>query len=144
VARRSSNTWELRAEGKSGHSSLIFSPEFGDGAVYALTAVIAAFRTELPEPNLTFNVGLLVGGATAVLDADAARAEATGKANIIPAVAIARGDFRTLSDEQTARVKAKMTAIVARPTPGAKASIVFDEGYPPMAPTAGNRALLAA
>ena len=33
-------------------------------------------------------------------------------------------------------------AIVARPLNGAKAEIVFEpDGYPPMAPTAGNRAL---
>jgi glutamate carboxypeptidase len=31
---------------------------------------------------------------------------ATGKTNIIPAVGIARGDFRTLSEEQTLRVQA--------------------------------------
>ncbi|MGL4542637.1 MAG: M20 family peptidase, partial [Polymorphobacter sp.] len=37
----------------------------------------------------------------------------------------------------------KMTAIVARHLPGTGATISFDEGYPPMAPTAGNRALLA-
>lgn len=143
IARRSSNGWVLRATGKSGHSSGIFRPDVGDGAVFELARIIAAFRTELPEENLTFNVGLVAGGATAALDADAARVAATGKSNIIPGVAIARGDFRTLSDEQTARVRAKMEAIVARHAPGTSATISFDEGFPPMAPTEGNRALLA-
>lgn len=36
-----------------------------------------------------------------------------------------------------------MQAIVAKHLPETDAKIVFDEGYPPMAPTAGNRALLA-
>ena len=36
-----------------------------------------------------------------------------------------------------------MRAIVARDYPGAKAQLNFDNKYPPMAPTAGNRALLA-
>jgi glutamate carboxypeptidase len=37
-----------------------------------------------------------------------------------------------------------MRAIVAQPLNGAKAEIVFEpDGYPPMAPTAANRALLA-
>ena len=143
IARRSSNSWELRTTAKSGHSSGIFRPGVGDGAIYEIARIIAAFRRELPEPNLTFNVGLIAGGATATIDADAARVAATGKTNIIPAVAIARGDFRTLSNEQTARVRAKMEAIVAQHLPGAAATIAFDEGYPPMAPTAGNRALLA-
>lgn len=143
IARRSSNSWELRTTGKSGHSSGIFRPGVGDGAIYELARIVAAFRAELPEQNLTFNVGLITGGATATLDADAVRATATGKSNIIPAVGIARGDFRTLSQEQTDRVRAKMQAIVAKHLPETDAKIVFDEGYPPMAPTAGNRALLA-
>lgn len=143
IARRSSNSWQLRTSGKEGHSSGIFSAGAGDGAIYELTRIIAAFRTQLPEPNLTFNVGLVAGGATAALDRDGVRATATGKGNIIPSVALAFGDFRTLSDEQTARVRAKMLAIVAAHAPQTDASISFKEGYPPMAPTAGSRAYLA-
>ena len=56
---------------------------------------------------------------------------------------MARGDFRTLSDEQTERVKAKMAAIVAGHAPGTNAEIRFESGgYPAMAPTEGNKALL--
>ncbi len=143
IARRSSNSWTLTATGKTGHSSLIFNSTFGDGAIYELTRIIARFRTELPEPNLTFNVGLITGGTDAALDAEGIRATARGKTNIIPAVAIARGDFRTLSDEQTARVKDKMEAIVAAHAPGTGAEIRFESGgYPAMAPTEGNRRLL--
>ncbi len=36
-----------------------------------------------------------------------------------------------------------MRAIVAQHLPGTDAGIQFEEGYPSMAPTAGNRALLA-
>src|SRR4029450_12412228 len=36
-----------------------------------------------------------------------------------------------------------MTSIVAESLPHTKAEIVFEEGYPPMAPTDGNRRLLA-
>ena len=56
---------------------------------------------------------------------------------------LARGDFRTLSAEQTKRVGEKMRAIVARHLPRTEASIEIEEHYPPMAPTPGNRALLA-
>ena len=70
------------------------------------------------------------------------RATAKGKTNIIPAVAMARGDFRTLSNDQSLRVRAKMAAIVADHAPLTTAEIMFDEGYPPMAPTAGNKAVL--
>ncbi len=144
IARRSSNTWELKTTGKTGHSSGIFREGVGDGAVYELARIIAAFRTELPEPSLTFNVGMVAGGTTAEFHEEGTRATATGKSNIIPAVALAQGDFRTLSAEQTARVRAKMQAIVGKNSPGTTAEISFAEGYPPMAPTAGNRAILAA
>ena len=143
IARRSSSNWNLTVEARSGHSSGIFSPSMGDGAVYALARILAAFRTELPEPNLTLNAGIVAGGATAELGADQARAEATGKTNIIPARAVARGDMRALTTEQIERVSARMQAIVARDYPGAKATLAFEHKYPPMAPTAGNRALLA-
>ncbi len=145
VARRSSNSWKLTTKGVTGHSSGIFSERSGDGAVFELARIIHAFRTELPEPNLTFNIGLIAGGQEAALDSDGVRATAAGKTNIIPGTAIARGDFRTLSDEQTARVRTKMTAIVAKHAPKTSAEISFDPGgYPAMAPTEGNRALLAA
>jgi len=143
VARRSSESWTVTATGKSAHSSGIFSAGAGDGAIYELTRIIARFRAELPEPNLTFNVGLIAGGQDATLDAGGIRATASGKTNIIPPIAIARGDLRTLSGEQAARVKAKMAAIVAEHAPGTGATLAFDPGgYPPMAPTDGNRALL--
>src|SRR3546814_4618285 len=77
------------------------------------------------------------------LDEGKIRASANGKTNIIAATAIARGDLRTLSAEQAARVKDKMAAIVADHAPGTGATLAFDPGgYPAMAPTDGNRALL--
>jgi len=143
IARRSSNGWVVTATGIQGHSSRIFSAELGDGAINELARILAAFRKELPEQNLTFNTGLIAGGTTAAFDAAGIRASATGKGNVISPIAIARGDFRTLSQDQTARVRAKMTEIVARHAPKTNATITFEAGYPPMAPTDGNRALLA-
>ncbi|KHA64831.1 MULTISPECIES: M20/M25/M40 family metallo-hydrolase [unclassified Sphingomonas] len=142
IARRSSNGWVLTTSGKTGHSSLIFSDAYGDGAINEMARILSAFRKDLPEPNLTFNTGVVAGGATAALDSDAVRASATGKGNIIPATAVARGDFRTLSEDQTMRVRAKMERIVAAHAPGTNATIRFESGYPAMPPTVGNRALL--
>lgn len=143
IARRSSNTWTLTVRGETGHSSGIFSESMGDGAGFELARILAAFRTELPEPNLTFNVGLLGGGEQAAFDAGKTRLTASGKDNIVPPIALARGDFRTLSAAQTKRVGEKMRAIVSRHLPRTDATLEIDENYPPMAPTAGNRALLA-
>lgn len=144
IARRSSGAWTLTVTSRSGHSSGIFSASAGNGAIYELARIIDQFRRELPEDKLTFNVGLVGGGATAKLDDDRIRLEATGKTNIIPATAVARGDLRALSREQIDRVKAKMQAIVAQPLAGASAKLEFDpDEYPPMAPTEGSRAFLA-
>ena len=143
IARRSAGSYVITAHGVTAHSSGIFSADVGDGAIYELARIIAAFRDELPEPNLTFNIGVMAGGARAAFSADGNSASAAGKTNIIPAVAVANGDFRTLDAGQTERVRQKMVAIVARHAPQTTAEIVFRDGYPPMAPTAGNRALLA-
>ena len=144
IARRSAASWTVTSKAKGGHSSGIFTEAAGDGAIYALAKIITAFRSELPEQNLTFNVGLLAGGVDAALGAGNITATASGKTNIIPEIAIARGDIRTLSPDQEARIRAKMQAIVARASPGATAEIAFGtDGYPAMAPTDGNRALLA-
>ena len=143
VARRSSDEWTLTVTARGGHSSGIFTPNAGNGAIYEAARIIDTFRRELPEPNLTFNVGLIGGGDGATLDAGRVRIAATGKTNIIANTAIARGDMRALSVEQIQRTQAKMKAIVAKPLAGASATIEFHpDGYPPMAPTQGNRALL--
>lgn len=144
ISRRSSNSWKLEVTGVTGHSSLIFDSTYGDGAVFELTRILHRFRTELPEQNLTFNVGLVAAGQEVTFDPDGVRVSAKGKTNIIPGIALARGDFRTLSEEQSARVRDKMFGIVAASAPKTKASISFDPGsYPAMAPTDGNKALLA-
>ena len=90
---------------------------------------------------MTFNVGLLLGGGKTEATA-AGEGKATGKDNIIPGEAMARGEIRALYPEQVARIKDRMHAIAAKNLPGTAAQIRFDAGYPPMAPTDGNRRLL--
>ena len=143
IARRSSGSWTLTVTARPGHSSGIFGPNAGNGAIYEAARIIDTFRRELIEDKLTFNVGLIGGGQSTELDAGRIRLTATGKTNIIPAIAVARGDLRALTQEQIERTQERMRAIVAKPLPGATAKIEFDsDGYPPMAPTAGNQALL--
>ena len=143
IARRGFTSWRLVTTAKSGHSSGVFSDYAGNGAIYEISRILDGFRREAREPNATFNVGMIAGGATAKLEAGADSASASGKTNIIPATAIAVGDIRTLSIESTRRVEEKMRSVVAQPLTGAKAEISFDDEYPAMAPTAGNRKVLA-
>jgi glutamate carboxypeptidase len=142
IARRSAGSWTLRVSGKSAHSAGVGPDNYG--AIYELARIIDAFRRELPEPWLTYNVGLVGGGQSAQLDTGQIRLRAEGKTNIIAATAVARGDLRAISQDQIDRTEAKMRAIVAQPLAGAKAEISFDPDiYPPMPPTEGSRALLA-
>jgi glutamate carboxypeptidase len=141
IARRSSYSWNLKTTGNTGHSAGVFG-EAGFGAIYELARIIDAFRQELREPDLTYNVGLVTGGATASYDATKATAEATGKSNIIPAVAEAHGDIRTVTDEQYQRVRKKMQEIVEKHLKGTSATLEFEDGYPSMPATEANKALL--
>ena len=144
IARRSSTSWTLRTNGRSGHSSGVFGENLGYGAIYEMARILDAFRRELPEPNLTYNVGVIGGGTPASIDDQGLRVSASGKTNIVAETAIARGDIRTLSVEQEQRIRARMQEIVAQHLPHTGAELIFSEdGYPPMAPTEGNRALLA-
>ena len=141
TARRSAGSWTVTVTGRSAHSAGVGAGNYG--AIYELSRIIDEFRRELPEDKLTYNVGLIGGGQTARLDPERIRIEASGKTNIIASTAVARGDLRAISQDQIERTRAKMRAIVARPLAGAHAEISFDEdGYPPMPPTSGNKAIL--
>ena len=142
IARRSSASWTLTASGKTGHSSAVFGDSLGYGAAYELVRILDEFRRTLPERNLTFNVGVMAAGTPATLASNNYQVSAGGKTNIVAEQAVARGDLRALTPEQEAKTRAAMQAIVAKSLPGTSAKIEFEESYPPMAPTAGNRALL--
>jgi glutamate carboxypeptidase len=142
ISRRSAGTWRVETSGRSGHSSQVFSERMGDGAVYELARILDAFRRELSEPGLTYNVGLVLGGATATMNANGTGGEATGKSNVVPPAALALGDMRTLDNEQTTRAEAKMRAIVVDHLPKTGATITFGEGYPAMATTEAGHALV--
>lgn len=145
ISRRGSITWTVTTTGHVAHSAGIFGKQDGFGANYELARIVDTFRRELREPNLTYSVGLMLGGVTATPSAtgeEAAGGTAQGKANIIAGQGYATGDIRALSNDQAMRIEQKMRAIVADHLPNTGAEISFSEGYPAMAPTAGSRALL--
>jgi glutamate carboxypeptidase len=143
--RRGAASWTLRVTGRPAHSSQLFKPEVGDGAIYEAARILNGFRERLAgEQYLTFNPGVILGGTTVEVDPSEARGTAFGKTNVVAEHTVVHGDLRTISPEQLARARAVMQTIVADPLPHTSAELTFDEGYPPMAPTAGNMALLAA
>lgn len=143
VGRRATASWDLEVKGRQGHSMAVFGAN-GYGAVYEAARILDAFRREVAEPGLTFNPGLLVGGTETGVDAAAARGSAFGKTNVIASSASVKGDLRYLDYAQRDRAQARMQAIVAQSLPGASASIVFHDSYPPMAVTPGNLKVLEA
>jgi glutamate carboxypeptidase len=144
ISRRSAGSWTLKVKGTPAHSGQIFKPEVGAGAVYEASRILHEFYTTLSkEPYLTFNPGLIVGGTLVKADTTGTEGSAAGKRNVVAEHAEVFGDLRALSPEQLAKARKTMQAIVARHLPKTSAEITFDDGYPPMAPTAGNKRLLA-
>jgi glutamate carboxypeptidase len=142
VARRSSSEWLLEVSGRQAHSSGIFNAEIGAGAIFEAARILDGFYTEVRgEQYLTFNAGIILGGTEVEYDADSTRGTAFGKTNVVPSRVVVHGGMRTLSDEQTARTRDAMRAVVARHLPRTNATITFTDGYPAMAPTEGNRRL---
>jgi len=143
VARRGFTGWKLTVRGTPGHSSLIFKPAFGYGAIFELARILDTFRQELAgEEYLTFNAGVVLGGTDVDFDAMQGRGTGFGKTNVIPETAVATGDLRTLSIAQRERIKTRMQEIVAQSLPGTTATIEFEDSSPPMDPKPANYALL--
>jgi glutamate carboxypeptidase len=144
ISRRGTSSWVLRVSGTAAHSSQIFRTDIGSGAVYEAARILGAFKDSLTiEPYLTVNPGAIVGGTTVTLDPESSRGTAFGKTNVIAESTLVAGDLRTLSLEQRESAKAIMIRIVAASPPHAAAEITFTDGYPPLAPSDGNRRLLA-
>jgi len=144
TARRGAGFWTLRSTGTPAHSSQIFRDDVGPGAIFEAARVLEAFRVQLAgQQYLTFSPGVALGGTALTLDAPHNQGTAAGKTNVVARDMVVQGDLRTVSPEQLAQVKAAMRDIVARPLPHSSSTIEFDDGYPPMAPTAGNTRLLA-
>ena len=144
ISRRSAGSWTVRATGQPAHSSQIFKPTVGAGAVYEAARIVHEFYTTLSgEQYLTFNPGLAAGGTLVKVDTTGTDATSSGKRNVVAEHMVVTGDLRTLSPEQEAKAKRTMQQIVARHLPLTSATIEFDDGYPPMAPTPANRRLLA-
>ena len=88
------------------------------------------------------NVSTIQGGTDVDYATEQNRGKTFGKTNVVPRMAVVHGGIRTISQDQLDRAQAKMKEIVAANLPHTSATIEFTEGYPPMFPTEGNRAVL--
>lgn len=145
IARRGATTWKLTTTGLPGHASQIFRDDLGAGAVNEAARILSEFYQKLAgEQYLAFSAGLMLGGTAVSIDSTLTSGTAHGKTNVIAEHVVVTGDMRTISPEQLSRTEATMREIVSRHLPHTDATIEFVAGgYPPLAPTDGNRRLLA-
>lgn len=145
VARRSSTSWVLEIKGRQAHSSAIFSEDVGAGAINEAARILNAFYTEVRgEYGLTFNAGNIQGGTAVTYETATNRGTTFGKTNVVPSHTVVHGGIRALSVDQLKNAKQRMHGIVAKHLPHTEATLSFDDSYPPMAPTEGNKALALA
>ena len=144
TARRGSSGWLLTVEGRTAHSSGIFSRGHGSrrrvrGRPDPRCVLRRAARGALPDVQPGGDRGRHRRG---VRSPRMVRGSASSKTNIVAGRAVVHGGIRTISDDQLERARARMREIVARHLPRTTADIMFTDGYPGMPPTEGNRQLL--
>lgn len=143
VARRGASGWTLKTTGNQAHSSGVFRPSVGYGAIYEAARILNGFREELSgEQYLTFNPGQIIGGSDIDYDDVIGSGKALGKTNIVAREAMVTGDLRFLGEAQKEAARATMKAIVEKNLPGTSAEIKFYDGIPSMSPSQGNYALV--
>jgi len=143
TARRGASGWTLNVKAKTGHSSGVFTPNAGYGAIYEAARIVNEFRVQLStEKYLTFNPGVFIGGSEMNYNPAKSTGTAIGKTNIISPAVTVTGDLRFLTEDQKMNARKKMSAIVADNLAGTKATIKYTDGIPSMAPTEGNDKLL--
>lgn len=140
IGRRGNSGWRLSVTGNQGHSSQIFTPEVGAGAIYESARILHRFYDELQEVNLTYNPNIIAGGST--LESRGRNYETGGKVNVVADTTIVTGDLRFISETQKENARVKMREIVRDHLPGTSSEISFVDVIPAMEPTEGNMRLL--
>jgi glutamate carboxypeptidase len=144
ISRRSATEWKITTTGYPGHASQIFHDDIGAGAIFEMSRILTEFYQKLSsEQYLAFSPGLALGGTLVTVDRTNTAGTASGKTNVIAGKMTVTGDMRTLSPAQLEKTEKQMREIVSHHLPKTGGEMSFDDGYPPMAPTDGNRRLLA-
>jgi glutamate carboxypeptidase len=143
IGRRGIGSWSLAVTGVQGHSSGIFGETRGHGAIFEAARILDRFRTELQEPNLTYNPSVVVGGTDVTFDTASKSGTARGKTNVIPREVRVEGDLRYLGAAQFEAAQRKMQRIVTENLPRTTATLSIVNDYPSMAPNPGSERVLA-
>ena len=124
IARRSSGSWTVTVKARQGGIRAASSrARAGHGAIYELARIIDSFRRELREDKLTFNVGLIGGGDSAMLDKDRIRAVGHRQDQHHRRPRPSRGAICAPSTRRRSTARGRRCARSSRtPLPGAKAT----------------------
>ena len=143
VARRGSIGWQLDVAGKPAHSSQIFTDNVGYGAIFETSRILNSFREQLAGVgNITFNPGLIAGGTEVEVQPENSIVQGFGKTNVVAKEVTVKGGIRTLTADELAKAKKVMQEVASNNLAHTSATLTFADGYPPMAPTDQNYALL--
>ncbi len=143
IGRRGLSEWILRSSGQAQHSSTVFGPQSGFGAIYEQARVLNEIQRALSStPGLTINPGLQLGGQTLQENAEQENGTVSGKKTIIAAQAMTRGDLRYLTNQQRDKAQQNMIAIANYALAGARSSFEFHSIIPVMEPSEANQTLL--
>ena len=99
----------------------VFGDERGFGAIYEAARILDQFRTQLREPNRTYNPSVIGGGTNVSNDTASKSGTALGKTTVIPREVRVEGDIRYLGAAQFESTRQKMLAIVAAHLPRTQA-----------------------
>jgi len=144
VSRRGFTGWKVSVTGTAAHSSQVFTDRVGAGAIYELSRVLNGFYERLSrEELLSVNPGVALGGTTVDFDESHSKGTAAGKTNVVAGNAVATGDIRAFTPAQLDATKQAMRDVAQANLPRTSATLTFDDSYPPMPPSDGNRRLLA-
>ena len=144
TARRGASTWQVTTTGNAAHSSQIFTDKVGDGAIFEIARILQEFRLQLADlPLLSFNPGVIAGGTRVTQSKGGDEVTAFGKTNVVAQHASVKGGLRAASQEQLKEAQQIMNDVVKQHLAQTDATFTFDEGYPPMKATQGNKSLLA-
>ena len=143
TALRGVSYWSLHIRSKGGHSSEIFMPEFGNGAILEIAHILNTFEQQTRnEAGLTFNPGIIAGGFDSVLDPTLNSGRTFGKYDSIAKDERAQGEIRYLSQSQCQSIQQKMIDDMKQASPHTAARIDFSPCKPTMIASKENQSLL--
>ena len=144
IGRRGTASWTLRVKGTPAHSSQIFREDIGYGSMFEAARILDTFRQKLAgQEHLTFNPAVIVGGTQVTTTRRSHAARRSGRTMSFPrrrsSPATCARCRRSNSPRRSRRCRPSSRSRCRtrrRRSPSTR-------DIPPMAPTDGNRRLLA-